>query len=154
MVVLAAAGSYSRVYVAVHYPTDVLAGVGLWVACGWIEARCVVGTGSRLGDRAVRGKRAALVKRFRTVQYLDSKKQPGADETGNVRGAGYALRGLENLPIRWRLTLLNAVMIGVILLTLAGSFVWLWYEQLVDQVDNTTRIRAMEAATALEEGED
>jgi len=74
MLVLAAAGSYSRVYVGVRYPTDVLAGVGLWVACGWIEARCVVGTGSRLGDRAVRGKRAALVKRFRTVQYLDSKK--------------------------------------------------------------------------------
>ncbi len=89
---MAAAGSYSRVYVGVHYPTDVLAGVGLRVACGWIEARCVVGTGSRLGDRAVRGKRAALVKRFRTVQYLDSKKT-GADETGNVRGAGYVLRG-------------------------------------------------------------
>src|SRR5215203_3462839 len=45
-------------------------------------------------------------------------------------------------------------MIGVILLTLAGSFVWLWYEQRVDQVDNTTRIQAMEAATALKEGED
>jgi membrane-associated phospholipid phosphatase len=35
---LATAGSYSRVHVGVHYPTDVLAGVGLWVACGWIEA--------------------------------------------------------------------------------------------------------------------
>ena len=90
---MAAAGSYSRVYVGVHYPTDVLAGVGLWVACGWIEVRCVVGAGSWLGNRAVRGKRAALVKRFRTVQYLDSKKQTGADETGNVRGAGYALSG-------------------------------------------------------------
>jgi hypothetical protein len=74
MLVLAAASSYSHVYVGVHYPTGDLAGVvGLWVACGWIEARCVVGTGSRLGDRAVRGKRAALVKRYRTVQYLDSK---------------------------------------------------------------------------------
>jgi hypothetical protein len=31
--------------------------------------------------------------KIRTVQYLDSKKQTGADETGNVRGAGYALRG-------------------------------------------------------------
>ena len=58
------------------------------------------------------------------------------------------------MPIRWRLTLLNAVMIGVILLTLAGSFVWLWYEQRVDQVDKTTRIQAMEAARALEDGED
>jgi hypothetical protein len=73
MLVLATAACYSRIYVGVHYPTDVLAGVGLWVVCGWIEARCVVGTGSRLGDRAVRGKREALVKRFRTVQYLDSK---------------------------------------------------------------------------------
>jgi undecaprenyl-diphosphatase len=49
MLVLAAAISYSRVYVGVHYPTDVLAGVGLGLACGWIGARCVVGTESRLG---------------------------------------------------------------------------------------------------------
>ena len=76
MLVLAAAGSYWRVYVGVHYPTDVLAGVvGLWVACGWIEARYAVGTGSRLGYRAIRGKRAALVKRLRTVQYLDRKNK-------------------------------------------------------------------------------
>jgi two-component system, OmpR family, sensor kinase len=58
------------------------------------------------------------------------------------------------LPIRWRLTLLNAVMIGVILLTLAGSFAWLWYEHSVDQVEKATRTQAREAATALEDGED
>jgi signal transduction histidine kinase len=58
------------------------------------------------------------------------------------------------LPIRWRLTLLNAVMIGVILLTLAGSFAWLWYQHRVDQVENTTRTQAKEAAMALEDGED
>src|SRR5215208_3134056 len=86
MLVLAAAGSYSRVYVGVHCPTDVLAGVGLWVACGWIEARCVVGTGSRLGDRAVRGKRAALVKRLRTVQYLDSKNNQEQMKPGTCVG--------------------------------------------------------------------
>ena len=43
MLLLAAAISYSRVYVGVHYPSDVLAGAGLGVACGWIGARCVVG---------------------------------------------------------------------------------------------------------------
>jgi two-component system, OmpR family, sensor kinase len=58
------------------------------------------------------------------------------------------------LSIRWRLTLLNAVMIGAILLTLAGSFAWLWYDHSVDQVKNTTRTQAKEAAKALEDGED
>ena len=58
------------------------------------------------------------------------------------------------MPIRWRLTLLNAVMIGVILLTLAGSFAWLWYQHEVNQVTNTTRTQAKEAAKALEDGED
>jgi undecaprenyl-diphosphatase len=38
MLVLAAAMSYSRVYVGVHYPADVVAGVGLGIACGWIGA--------------------------------------------------------------------------------------------------------------------
>src|SRR5215218_1778532 len=45
-------------------------------------------------------------------------------------------------------------MIGVILLTLAGSFAWLWYEHLVEQVENTTRSQAEVAANALEDGED
>jgi hypothetical protein len=58
------------------------------------------------------------------------------------------------LSIRWRLTLLNAVMIGVILLTLAGSFAWLWYQHEVDQVEKTTRTQGKEAAKALEDGED
>ena len=58
------------------------------------------------------------------------------------------------MPIRWRLTLLNAVMIGVILLTLAGSFAWLLYEHRVDQVEKDTRTQAKEAARALEDGED
>src|SRR5215218_10084819 len=45
-------------------------------------------------------------------------------------------------------------MIGVILLTLAGSFAWLWYEHEADQVNKTTRTQAKEAANALEAGED
>jgi signal transduction histidine kinase len=58
------------------------------------------------------------------------------------------------LSIRRRLTLLNAVMIGVILLTLAGSFAWLWYDHSVGQVENTTRTQAKKAARALEDSED
>jgi undecaprenyl-diphosphatase len=49
MLVLAAAVSYSRVYVGVHYPTDVVAGAGLGIACGYIGAWCVVSIRSRLG---------------------------------------------------------------------------------------------------------
>jgi len=45
-------------------------------------------------------------------------------------------------------------MIGVILLTLAGSFAWLWYKHEVDQAREDTRAQATEAATALEDGED
>ena len=45
-------------------------------------------------------------------------------------------------------------MIGVILLTLAGSFAWLWYDHRVDQVKNITKTQAKEAANALEDGED
>jgi two-component system, OmpR family, sensor kinase len=58
------------------------------------------------------------------------------------------------VPIRWRLTLLNAVMIGVILLTLAGSFAWLLYDYRVEQAEKATKTQAKEAATALEDGED
>src|SRR5215216_5080847 len=45
-------------------------------------------------------------------------------------------------------------MIGVILLTLAGSFAWLWYDHSVGQVENTTRTQAKKAARALEDSED
>ncbi len=57
MLVLAAAISYSRVYVGVHYPTDVVAGSGLGIACGWIAAWCVVNIGRRPG-RAGRSEKA------------------------------------------------------------------------------------------------
>jgi hypothetical protein len=58
------------------------------------------------------------------------------------------------LPIRWRLTLLNALIIGVILLTLAGTFAYLWYGLRVNRVENTTERQAEEAAKALADGED
>lgn len=39
MLALAAVISYTRLYVGVHYPTDVAAGVLLGIACGWIGVR-------------------------------------------------------------------------------------------------------------------
>jgi two-component system, OmpR family, sensor kinase len=58
------------------------------------------------------------------------------------------------LPIRWRLTLLNALIIGVILLTLAASTTWLWRADLIAGVKNTTERQGEAAAEGLEEGED
>ena len=49
VLLLAAAISYSRVYVGVHFPSDVVAGAALGLACGWVGARCAVKAGSRLG---------------------------------------------------------------------------------------------------------
>ncbi|MDP8945280.1 MAG: HAMP domain-containing histidine kinase [Actinomycetota bacterium] len=62
----------------------------------------------------------------------------------------WRLSPLKDMSIRWRLTLLNALIIGIILVILAGSFAWLWYEHRVDQVETTTRTQALEAARALE----
>jgi hypothetical protein len=73
MLVLAAAISYSRVYVGVHYPTDVLAGVGLGLACGWIGARCVVGSGSRLGGPGRSGKTSSSPEEVPTSTILLGK---------------------------------------------------------------------------------
>jgi hypothetical protein len=58
------------------------------------------------------------------------------------------------LPIRWRLTLLNALIIGVILLTLAASTTWLWRADLIAGVKNTTERQGEAAAEGLEDGED
>jgi len=69
MLVLAATISYSRVYVGVHYPTDVLAGAGLGVTCGWIGARCAVGTGSRLVRPAHSEKTGSTREEVPEVQY-------------------------------------------------------------------------------------
>jgi undecaprenyl-diphosphatase len=69
MFVLAAAMSYSRVYVGVHFPADVVAGAGLGIACGWIGAWCMVKLESRL-ERADRpGKAGSLREEVPDVQY-------------------------------------------------------------------------------------
>ena len=46
VLLLAVAISYSRIYVGVHWPTDVAAGIVLGVVCGWLGA-CLVVPGNR-----------------------------------------------------------------------------------------------------------
>jgi two-component system OmpR family sensor kinase len=58
------------------------------------------------------------------------------------------------LPIRWRLTLFNALVIGAILLALGLSLYLLLREALLSGIEDTTRKRAVVAARALESGED
>jgi signal transduction histidine kinase len=58
------------------------------------------------------------------------------------------------LPIRWRLTLFNALIIGAILLVLGLSLFLLLREGLLSGVEDTTRSRAAAAARVLESGDD
>jgi two-component system OmpR family sensor kinase len=58
------------------------------------------------------------------------------------------------LPIRWRLTLLNALIIGAILLALGLSLFLLLREALLSGIEDTARSRAVAAARALQSGED
>ena len=58
------------------------------------------------------------------------------------------------MPIRWRLTLFNALIISAILLTLGLSLFLLLREALLSGIEDTARSRALAAARALEDGED
>ena len=58
------------------------------------------------------------------------------------------------MPIRWRLTLFNALIIGAILLALGLSLLLLLREALLSGVEDTVRSRAVAAARALESEED
>jgi undecaprenyl-diphosphatase len=69
MFVLAAAMSYSRVYVGVHYPADVVAGAGLGIACGWIGVWCMVKLESRLERSDRSGKAGSPREEVPDVQY-------------------------------------------------------------------------------------
>ena len=57
------------------------------------------------------------------------------------------------MPIRWRLTLFNALIIGAILLALGLSLFLLLREALLSGAEDTVRSRAVIAARALESGE-
>ncbi len=56
------------------------------------------------------------------------------------------------MPIRWRLTLFNALVIGAILLALALSLFLLLRDALLSNVEGTVRSQAVAAAKALESG--
>jgi two-component system OmpR family sensor kinase len=58
------------------------------------------------------------------------------------------------LPIRWRLTLFNALSIGVILLVLGLALFFLVREALLSGVEDTVRNRALEAAQTIESGQE
>lgn len=56
MLALAVAISYSRVYVGVHWPTDVAAGILFGVLSGWLGARFGLRVAARLGESPKRRK--------------------------------------------------------------------------------------------------
>ena len=71
MLVLAVAISYSRVYVGVHWPTDVAAGVALGTACGWLGAQLVM----KLAARSPRGPGVREKRPERTGKYNMVRKE-------------------------------------------------------------------------------
>jgi membrane-associated phospholipid phosphatase len=67
LLALAAAISYSRVYVGVHWPTDVAAGVLLGLISGWV------------------GFRLAFVRRSRKLPDPDPMKTEGSEKVPQVQ---------------------------------------------------------------------
>ena len=57
------------------------------------------------------------------------------------------------MPIRWRLTLFIALVIGAILIVLGFALYFLSRSALLANVEDTTRSRAISAANTIESGE-
>ncbi len=57
------------------------------------------------------------------------------------------------MPIRWRLTLYIALVIGAILLILGFALFFLLRDALLTNVENTTKQRVESAASSIREGE-
>jgi hypothetical protein len=79
LLALAAAISYSRLYVGVHWPTDVLAGIVLGVASGWIASRPSV---ARFAGGLFGSLRKKLRRRSRSTELARSA---GAAKVSNRR---------------------------------------------------------------------
>ena len=57
------------------------------------------------------------------------------------------------MPIRWRLTIFNALVIGGILLALGCALFFLLREELFSSVEDTARNQALAAAKQIDSGE-
>jgi undecaprenyl-diphosphatase len=75
--VVASLVCFSRVYVGDHWPSDVLGGIALGLALGWMGRKAFL----RLEQNA---------KRWRWYQRFESwrRREPGIEPTGEVRGEG------------------------------------------------------------------
>lgn len=80
---LAAAISYSRLYVGVHWPTDVLAGVVLGAASGWVASRPSVARFARKSYDRLRG---LLRDGFRNKENTENKERSGREILKNNAG--------------------------------------------------------------------
>lgn len=74
LLALAAAISYSRVYVGVHWPTDVAAGILFGVFSGWLGAKFGLQVAARLGE---------------------SSKRPAATDAQGPKNTGVAMPPVE-----------------------------------------------------------
>jgi hypothetical protein len=97
---LAAAISYSRLYVGVHWPTDVLAGMALGVTSGWIASRPSVARFARGLFGSLRKKlrrRSRLAESAESAQPAESKELKEATKVTKVTKVSNRRNGREIL---------------------------------------------------------